>query len=103
MWDHVKVMGKGRAVISFSARLKASLLSLCASTVPAQQTPPCGVPPGVDPTVYSWFVAVDTDRSGSISAQELQQALTNNNWTHFNAETCRLMICTHKCEVENSD
>jgi Ca2+-binding EF-hand superfamily protein len=23
---------------------------------------------------------------------ELQQALTNANWTHFNAETCRLMI-----------
>ncbi|KAL5493468.1 hypothetical protein EMCRGX_G014657 [Ephydatia muelleri] len=56
---------------------------------PAQQTPP---PQGVDPTVYSWFAAVDSDRSGSISATELQQALTNNNWTHFNAETCRLMI-----------
>jgi len=23
---------------------------------------------------------------------ELQQALTNSNWTHFNSETCRLMI-----------
>jgi Ca2+-binding EF-hand superfamily protein len=23
---------------------------------------------------------------------ELQQALTNSNWTHFNPETCRLMI-----------
>jgi len=42
--------------------------------------------------VYSWFVAVDTDRSGQISAMELQSALTNGNWSNFNAETCRLMI-----------
>ena len=46
----------------------------------------------MDPNVYSWFVAVDADRSGSISATELQQALTNGNWSHFNPETCRLMI-----------
>ena len=51
-----------------------------------------GCPPGVDPSVYSWFVAVDADNSGAISAKELQQALTNGNWSHFNAETCRLMI-----------
>ncbi len=54
--------------------------------------PPGGPPPGVDPTVYQWFVAVDTDRSGQITAAELQSALTNGNWSHFNAETCRLMI-----------
>ena len=57
---------------------------------PSQGTPGC--PPGVDPAVYSWFVAVDNDRSGSITAKELQQALTNGNWSHFNPETCRLMI-----------
>ena len=51
-----------------------------------------GPPPGVDPTVYGWFQAVDADKSGQITAIELQQALTNNNWSHFNPETCRLMI-----------
>ena len=51
-----------------------------------------GCPPGVDPTVFSWFVAVDADHSGQITANELQQALTNGNWSHFNPEACRLMI-----------
>ena len=36
--------------------------------------------------------AVDTDKSGQITAKELQQALCNGNWAPFNAETCRLMI-----------
>jgi len=35
---------------------------------------------------------VDADRSGKITATELQQALLNSNWSHFNAETCRLLI-----------
>ncbi|KAK6167521.1 hypothetical protein SNE40_021525 [Patella caerulea] len=48
--------------------------------------------PQMDPQIVGWFQAVDTDRSGKITAIELQQALTNNNWTKFNAETCRLMI-----------
>ncbi|KAK6188639.1 hypothetical protein SNE40_004788 [Patella caerulea] len=48
--------------------------------------------PQMDPQIVRWFQAVDTDRSGKITAIELQQALTNNNWTKFNAETCRLMI-----------
>ena len=51
-----------------------------------------GCPPGVDPNLYSWFVAVDADGSGQISAKELQAALTNGNWSNFNPETCRLMI-----------
>lgn len=51
-----------------------------------------GCPPGVDPSVYSWFMAVDADKSGQITSNELQQALTNGNWSHFNPETCRLMI-----------
>ena len=63
---------------------------------PPQQPPPAsgppGCPPGVDPSVYGWFLAVDADNSGQITAMELQQALTNSNWSHFNAETCRLMI-----------
>lgn len=36
--------------------------------------------------------AVDQDKSGSISADELQRALLNGNWSQFNGETCRLMI-----------
>ena len=36
--------------------------------------------------------AVDQDRSGKISAAELQQALMNNKMKQFNHETCRLMI-----------
>ena len=51
-----------------------------------------GPPPGIDPTIFQWFQAVDADRSGKITAIELQQALTNANWSHFNPETCRLMI-----------
>lgn len=51
-----------------------------------------GVPPGIDPNVYQWFISVDTDRSGRINMTELQQALVNGNWSHFNIETCRLMI-----------
>jgi len=54
--------------------------------------PNYGQPPPVDPQTVAWFQAVDTDRSGHITAIELQQALTNANWTHFNPDTCRLMI-----------
>ena len=36
--------------------------------------------------------SVDADHSGKISAAELRQALVNGNWTHFNPETCRLLI-----------
>jgi len=53
---------------------------------------PTGPPPGADPTLWNWFITVDRDRSGQITADELQQALLNGNWTQFNSETCRLMI-----------
>ncbi|CAG5120398.1 unnamed protein product [Candidula unifasciata] len=49
-------------------------------------------PPTIDPQVQQWFMSVDTDRSGRITARELQRALVNTNWTQFNDETCRLMI-----------
>merc|ERR1711862_893079 len=48
--------------------------------------------PQVDPSVQQWFSAVDTDRSGQISAQELQRALVNGNWSHFSEEACGMMI-----------
>ena len=51
-----------------------------------------GQQPAVDPSVAQWFSAVDTDRSGQISAQELQRALVNGNWSHFSEEACRMMI-----------
>lgn len=49
-------------------------------------------PPGADPTLWNWFITVDHDKSGQITANELKQALINGNWTQFNDETCRLMI-----------
>ncbi|XP_066292715.1 programmed cell death protein 6-like [Branchiostoma lanceolatum] len=59
---------------------------------PGYGPPPGGPPPGVDPTLWGWFQTVDQDRSGSINATELRQALVNGNWSHFNPETCRLLI-----------
>lgn len=53
---------------------------------------PQGPPPGIDPVLWQWFQAVDQDNSGKITSTELRSALVNNNWSHFNAETCRLMI-----------
>lgn len=38
------------------------------------------------------FQRVDKDKSGAISAEELQGALSNGTWTAFNQETVRLMI-----------
>ena len=38
------------------------------------------------------YERVDKDRSGSINANELQQALSNGTWTPFNPETVRMMI-----------
>lgn len=55
------------------------------------------------------FYSVDKDRSGYISADELQQALSNGTWDPFNPETVRLMIgelqsnfcgCVFSCETE---
>lgn len=49
-------------------------------------------PPGADPELWSWFQAVDQDRNGRITVEELQRALVNGNWSPFNEETCRLMV-----------
>lgn len=38
------------------------------------------------------YFRVDKDRSGHISADELQVALSNGTWSAFNPETVRLMI-----------
>ncbi|KAJ9074756.1 hypothetical protein DSO57_1003411 [Entomophthora muscae] len=39
-----------------------------------------------------WFSSVDTDNSGHLSAEELQKALANGDYTPFNIETVRLMV-----------
>jgi Ca2+-binding EF-hand superfamily protein len=49
-------------------------------------------PPGADPKLWSWFIAVDVDQSGSISATELQRALINGDWTHFDLDTVKLLM-----------
>jgi len=42
--------------------------------------------------LWQVFQRVDRDRSGAISAQELQSALSNGTWAPFNPETVRLML-----------
>ncbi|KAI0221598.1 hypothetical protein L0F63_001036, partial [Massospora cicadina] len=39
-----------------------------------------------------WFSSVDSDGSGQLSAEELQKALANGDYTPFNIETVRLMV-----------
>jgi len=56
----------------------------------SQQTPQ--PPHGADPQLWSWFVAVDKDRSGAISAHELQKALINGDWTPFDLDTVKLLM-----------
>ncbi|KAA1477500.1 EF-hand [Dentipellis sp. KUC8613] len=51
-----------------------------------------GPPPGADPQLWSWFTAVDTDRSGHISAHELQKALINGDWSPFDLDTVKLLM-----------
>ncbi|KAG6814331.1 hypothetical protein H0H93_012992, partial [Arthromyces matolae] len=56
---------------------------------PGGHQPP---PPGADPQLWSWFTAVDTDRSGAITATELSQALVNGDWTAFDIDTVKLLL-----------
>jgi len=49
-------------------------------------------PPGADPQLWSWFSAVDADRSGQISAHELQRALINGDWSTFDLDTVKLLM-----------
>ncbi|EIM80821.1 EF-hand [Stereum hirsutum FP-91666 SS1] len=51
-----------------------------------------GPPAGADPQLWSWFLAVDTDRSGHISAHELEKALINGDWTPFDLDTVKLLM-----------
>lgn len=58
----------------------------------AQAGAPQGPPPGADPQLWAWFTAVDLDRSGAISAPELQQALVNGDWSPFDLDTVKLLM-----------
>jgi len=51
-----------------------------------------GPPAGSDTQLWQWFTAVDTDRSGSISVNELQAALVNGNWSHFDLDTVKMLM-----------
>ncbi|CDU24366.1 related to programmed cell death protein (calcium-binding protein) [Sporisorium scitamineum] len=51
-----------------------------------------GPPPGADPQLWQWFIAVDRDRSGQINAQELSQALVNGDWTPFDLDTVKMLM-----------
>lgn len=44
------------------------------------------------PDIGALFMAVDTDKSGQISWQELQTALSNGGYQKFAARTCKLLI-----------
>ncbi|KAJ7288837.1 hypothetical protein C8J57DRAFT_1021729, partial [Mycena rebaudengoi] len=42
--------------------------------------------------LWSWFSSVDTDRSGAITAPELERALINGGWTPFDLDTVKLLV-----------
>jgi len=50
------------------------------------------MPHGADPQLWNWFSAVDFDRSGAVSATELQQALVNGDWSPFDLDTVKLLM-----------
>jgi len=56
------------------------------------QPPPTGPPAGADPQLWNCFISVDTDRSGSITATELQKALINGDWSPFDLDTVKLLM-----------
>lgn len=52
--------------------------------------PPSGPP--ADPQLWQWFNTVDADRSGAITAQELERALVNGDWTPFDLDTVKMLM-----------
>ncbi|PVU94046.1 hypothetical protein BB561_002838 [Smittium simulii] len=71
---------------------------------PAARPPPPN-PQSMDPQqqqLYYWFVAVDTDRSGVLEADELQRALINGDWSPFSIDTVRLMITMFDADLSGT-
>ncbi|XP_035741290.1 peflin-like [Vespa mandarinia] len=46
----------------------------------------------ISPEIHQWFALVDKDRSGRITATELQAALANGKGGTFSESVCKLMI-----------
>jgi hypothetical protein len=42
--------------------------------------------------LWNWFITVDEDRSGQITATELQRALVNGNWSAFDLDTTKMLM-----------
>lgn len=59
---------------------------------PEEQSEPRPPPPGADPGLWKLFDNVDADASDDIDASELQEALINGDWSHFDLETVNLLI-----------
>lgn len=51
-----------------------------------------GPPPGADPQLWQYFSAVNTDHSGAITVRELQNALVNGDWSHFDLDTVKMLM-----------
>ena len=45
-----------------------------------------------DPQIAQWFYTVDKNKTGKLSAVELQQALRNNNYTTFDIQVVQVKI-----------
>ncbi|KAJ7469312.1 hypothetical protein B0H11DRAFT_2043920 [Mycena galericulata] len=65
-----------------------------AATAAASRPPARGGPRlmPIPSALWNWFSSVDTDRSGSISATELERALINGDWTPFDLDTVKLLM-----------
>ncbi|KAF8262335.1 hypothetical protein EI94DRAFT_1704843 [Lactarius quietus] len=63
------------------------------------QATPRPPPSGADPKLWEWFDKVDKDQSGDIDATELQTALINGDWSHFDLNTVNLLMNIVVCVV----
>ena len=45
-----------------------------------------------DPQIAQWFYTVDKNKTGKLSAVELQQALRNNNYTTFDIQVVQVSV-----------
>ena len=49
-----------------------------------------------DPQIAQWFYTVDKNKTGKLSAVELQQALRNNNYTTFDIQVVQVSFRVKK-------